>query len=339
MSVPGRQKLSSLRLGRFEKKRLAWALVISLLIHLMGYGGYEFTRRVLPVWLERIKFLEALAHELQPRKPNPPPTQPTEPPLVFVEIPPEAATAEAPKDTKNYSSQNSKAANPEEADKDVAKISGQAPDTSKIDESARHLQTLHPNPAPQPKPEEAPRKDQQQEEAKARPKPPIGDLAMAKPPPPELHPDTGTAERPRPRTLVEAKMRQRQETPGVQRKQEGGVRRRLSMSSVDAKRTITGSYDSLLVDAISQRWYALLDEQADRVVGGTGEVEITFKLHSDGTITELKIGPNTTHNPVLGWLCYEAVHDVSTPVFQPWPEEMKRVVTDPRSVTFTFTYL
>jgi len=117
------------------------------------------------------------------------------------------------------------------------------------------------------------------------------------------------------------------------------VRRRLEMSSLNTKATITGSYDALLIEAISQRWFDLLDERANSLAGGAGQVVLHFKLHSDGSVTELSIAQNSTPSSVLGWLCYEAVHDISTPVFQPWPDEMKHVETDPRQITFTFNYI
>ena len=45
--------------------------------------------------------------------------------LVFVEVDPTVAIPEPPKDTKFYSSQNSVAANPEPAEKELPKIDGQ----------------------------------------------------------------------------------------------------------------------------------------------------------------------------------------------------------------------
>src|ERR1044071_8912114 len=60
----------SLRPGSREVKRLAWALAISLLIHFLGYGGYEVGRRLnlhLPGWMEKLRQLAAVP--LQPKKP------------------------------------------------------------------------------------------------------------------------------------------------------------------------------------------------------------------------------------------------------------------------------
>src|SRR4051794_23341371 len=112
MSVPGDQEMS-LRPRRFEYKRLGWALAVSIAFHLLCFGGYEFSRTILPVWMHRGKFLAPLAQQLQ-KNPTPPPRpQSTEVPLVFVEVNPAAATPEPPKDAKFYSSQNSKAANPD----------------------------------------------------------------------------------------------------------------------------------------------------------------------------------------------------------------------------------
>src|SRR5438445_12639554 len=126
MSVPAAHE-TSLRPGRFEHKRLAWAFAISLAVHLVSYGGYEFGIKVLPGIMQRVKFLAALAHLLHLEKKNPPPTpQQSEPPLVFVDVNPEIATAEAPKNAQYYSSRNSKAANPDaDADSNTPKISGE----------------------------------------------------------------------------------------------------------------------------------------------------------------------------------------------------------------------
>src|SRR5262249_53729051 len=113
MSVPGQREMS-LRPGRLYSKRLTWALVISLAFHAMCFGGYEFSRTVLPVWLRQVKILAALAERLQ-KKPAPPPKlpEPTELPLTFVDVNPDVATPEPPKDAKYYSARNSKAANTE----------------------------------------------------------------------------------------------------------------------------------------------------------------------------------------------------------------------------------
>jgi outer membrane biosynthesis protein TonB len=322
----------SLRPGRFEYKRLAWALLISLLIHLFCYGGYEFTRKVLPGWLERVKFLAALAHQLQARKQTPPPPRPAQVPLVFVEVTPEAATPEPPKDAKYYSSRNSKAANPDtQADTDAPKISGEQEHVVKTEDAPRKFTPLQPSPPPKPEPVAKEEKPAEQ----AKPKPPVGDLAMAKPTP-ALRPDTGAAEQTRPRTLVEAKMRQQQSNlmPGQKMKQEGGVRRRLEISSFDAKSTPFGEYDRAFIEAVEQRWFDLLDSR-QFALDRTGKVVLQFRLTYDGRITDMQIA-QTTVGETLAYVCQLAVTDPAP--YEKWPSDMRREVGDSRNIQFTFYY-
>jgi hypothetical protein len=327
MSVLGPQEMS-LRPGRFEYKRLAWALLISLLFHAMCFGGYEFTRRVLPRWLEQMKILAALAHKLEIKKPTPPPP-PSEPPLMFVEVNPDVATPEAPKDAKFYSSQNSKAANPDtEADKDMPKIDGTQEHVVKAEDAPRKFVPLQPAPAPA-----ATAKDEQKEE-RAKPKPPVGDLAMAKPDP-MLRPDTGTAEQTRPRTIVEAKMRQPQnQLQGQKMKQDGGVRRRLQISAFDAKATPFGEYDRAFIDAVQTRWNDLLDSQ-QFALNRTGKVVLQFRLNYDGRISDMQIAESTV-GETLAYVCQLAVTDPAP--YLKWPSDMRRELGDSRNIQFTFYY-
>jgi hypothetical protein len=322
----------SLRPGRFEYKRLAWALLISLIVHLLCYSGYEFTRKVLPAWLERIKFLAALAHQLEPKKPTPPPPQPTQVPLVFVEVTPEAATPEPPKDAKYYSSHNSKAANPDtQVDTDTPKISGEQEHVPKTEDSSRKFSPLQPSPPKEQQP--VAKEDKPSEQAK--PKPPVGDLAMAKPTP-ALRPDTGTAEQTRPRTLTEAKMRQQQNNPipGQKMKQEGGVHRSLQISSLDAKETPFGAYDEAFIAAVQQRWYDLLDSR-QFALDRTGKVVLQFRLTYDGRITDMHIA-ETAVGETLAYVCELAVTDPAP--YEKWPSDMRREAGDSRNIQFTFYY-
>jgi outer membrane biosynthesis protein TonB len=315
----------SLRPGRYDHKRLWWALVISLAFHLMCFGGYEFTRKVLPGWLERIKFLAALAHQLEEKK-KAPPTPPSEAPLMFVEVNPAVATPEPPKDAKFYSSQNSKAANPDtEADKDMPKIDGTQEHVPKAEDAPRKFVPLQPSPAPA---------SQEQNEERAKPKPPVGDLAMAKPDP-ELKPDIGKAEKTRPRTVVEAKMRQPQnQLQGQKSKQEGGVRHHLEISAFDAKATPFGEYDRAFIDAVQTRWNDLLDSQ-QFALNRTGKVVLQFRLNYDGRISDMQIA-ETTVGETLAYVCQLAVTDPAP--YMKWPSDMRREIGDSRYIQFTFFY-
>ncbi len=249
---------------------------------------------------------------------------------MFVNVNPAVATAEAPKDATFYSDKNSKAANPE-ADKEtnVPKITGKQTDVVKTEDVPRQKEFVPLQPArpPQPVIEDAP-------EVKAKPKEAPGDLTMAKP---DLNPrkDEGKAEQPRPRTIKEALARQGiTEPPGQKIKQDGGVRRRLEISSVDARATPFGAYDAALVEAVSQRWWSLLD-QRDYASDSRGKVELQFVLHYDGRITDMKVA-NKTVGEVLALLCEKAVLDPAP--FPAWPSDMRRMLGETRNILFTFYY-
>jgi len=96
---------------------------------------------------------------------------------------------------------------------------------------------------------------------KAKPAEAPGDLTMAKPDPVPRK-DEGQEIKPRPRTIKEALARQPASRPPSQRmQQEGGVKRRLEIATLDAKATPFGAYDEALIQAIRQCWYNLLDQQ------------------------------------------------------------------------------
>ncbi len=95
---------TSLRIGRAELKRFAWALAISLAIHGTGVGGYVAGNKLFPGLMNR---LQTLVSRLIPTPaiPKTPPRE-TEDPLVFVDVNPQSATPEPPKNPKIYSSRN-----------------------------------------------------------------------------------------------------------------------------------------------------------------------------------------------------------------------------------------
>jgi len=330
MSVPEQE--FSLRPGRYYNKRLTWALIISLAFHAMCFGGYEFSRTILPGWLARVRFLAALAEQLK-KKPAPPPQPPlTEVPLVFVDVDPAAVTPEPPKDAKYYSAQNSKAANPNVADNDIPKITGRQEVVPKAEDIKRTPAPLRPSAPPM----DAQKGQQEQQPEKQKPKPVVGDLAMAKP---ELkpQPETGKEEQTRPRTLVEARMRQaqRNQVTGEKMKQDGGVQRHLNISAFDAKATLTGAYDQALIDAIQQRWNDLLDERSF-ALDRSGKVVIEFTLHSDGRVSDVN-KVSTTVGDTLAYVCQLAITDPAP--YMAWPRDMRLQIGEERRITFTFSYI
>ncbi len=181
--------------------RLTRAFVISILVHLLLFGGYYTGQRYgvwrnlhWPAWLEPV---HKLAQALE-KKPRPPAMPPQEAPLMFVEVNPEQATAEPPKDAKYYSSLNTKAANPEpEKAAEAPKVTGKQTQMVRAEDVPREKFTpLQPS-RPSPPSKEA------QPELKAKSTEAPGDLTLAKP---DDHPkkDEGEAKESRPRTLKEA---------------------------------------------------------------------------------------------------------------------------------------
>ncbi len=318
-----------------ELTRLAWALAISVALHLLIFGTYQLGKQLniwqqfrAPAWLQSAKMLSQLLQKPKQATKN---AQEEQAPLVFVEVNPAAATTDAPKETPYYSDKNSRAANPE-ADKEtnVPKITGKQPEVPKTEDVPREqFKPLQPS-----RPAEQAR--QEQEEIKARPAQAPGDLAMARPEP-KPRSDQGQAARPRPRTIREALARQSptaNRIPGEKMKQEGGVQRRLEFAALDAKASPFGSYDAALIEAISRRWYSLLDDR-DYASDSRGKVVLQFRLHHDGRITDMSVAENTA-GEMLGLICQKAVLDPAP--FAAWPGEMRRLIGDIRAIQFTFYY-
>jgi len=323
----------SLRLERAEVSRLTWAFAVSLACHLLVFGAYQTGKKYnlwqnlhWPAWLQSLPMLTEL---LKKKDSQPPPPQRQDIPLIFVNVSPAQATAEPPDNAKFYSDKNSRAANPE-ADKitDTPKITGKQTEVVKTEDIPREKFTpLQPSRPAQPAQEA-------HEELKPKPAQPPGDLVMAKPEPkPRL--DDGQATQSRPRTIKEALARQQDNRlPGEKIKQDGGVQRRHEIASLDTKATPFGAYDAALVEAISQRWFTLLDER-EYASDSRGKVVLQFHLHYDGRITEMKMADNTA-GEVLGLICQKAVLDPAP--FAAWPSDMRRTLGDTRSIQFTFYY-
>ena len=330
MTVSG-NSAGSLRLERLDTSRLAWAFALSIAVHLAVWGGYAGGKKFglweklhLPAWVQ--KLTQALGKTVKPE--HKPLFKESEPPLMFVNVSPDQAMTEPPKDARYYSSHNSQAANPD-ADRDtgVPKITGKQEQVPKTEDAERNkFSKLQPAlPAEKPQPEE-----------RARPKPKVvpGDLTLAKPEQ-QPRPDLGEAPKPRPRKLSELAQNQISRPPGQKMKQDGGVKRTVSMASLDAKATPFGTYDALLVSAISQRWWDLLDSR-EYASEARGHVALQFKLHHDGRITEMKVMENTV-SETLSLICQKAVLDPAP--FDKWPTEMRLMVgADFRQIQFTFFY-
>ena len=237
---------------------------------------------------------------------------------MFVDVNPEQATADAPKNTKYYSSQNSRAANPEaDRNKNVPQLNGKQTEIAKTEDVTRQnfskLQPAAPQANPQP---EAP-----------RPMLDPGDLTLAKP--------EDFQQQRNVRARSSRSHAQQNRLPGPQMKEEGGVHRQALVPSLDAKATPFGVYDAVFIEAVTQRWYDLLDSQQfarDR----NGKVILRFHLNYDGRISDMNVMENTVGD-VLGYVCQKAVMDPAP--YAKWPTDMREMMdADYREITFTFYY-
>ncbi len=330
--------------ARAAEKLILRALVLSLLFHLAAFGGWKWGKT--HAWWNRLTFPSWL--QIVPRNPHSSPLRPipllqkpqAPPPLLYVDIDPAMTTEQPPPNAKYYSTANTAAANPEQKKpSDQPNISGtQDKVVQTVPKGVRNY-PLQPTP-PSPQNETTAAKETAEAQAEAKPKLAPGDLTSAKP---ADKPDEskGTSEsdhgaaaatvpkHERPRTLAEA--RARSGAPFERSRQEGGVPHISNDSALDAQHTVTGDYDAELVRAVEQRWWNLLVGRQME----SGEVHISFVLHPDGRVTDLKMEFRNV-NELLGVICEQAILDPSP--FKKWPVKMREEVSDPRPVTFTFYY-
>jgi hypothetical protein len=83
-------------------------------------------------------------------------------------------------------------------------------------------------------------------------------------------------------------------------------------------KTALTAYQKLVNDRIGQRWFVGVNKHKDSVVVGT--LTMSFRIESDGRVTNLKIRSNTS-NELFGTICTAAVLESKLP---PLPDEVKR---------------
>jgi hypothetical protein len=305
-------KFDSLRPNRFEGERVALALALSLLAHVLIFGGYVLSRQIpalrhviwLPVARQRPVIL----------------VQKEEQPLEFVTV--QNPSTEAPQNAKYISNHNSIAAdNSQNRASDNPQLNGKTDMPAPEDVRAQFSKS--PTGADQQRDSSA----QASQEPKAASN--SGDLTLGKP-------DNGTQpqEQPRPRTLKEAYEQMRNQMPQMTMRQEGGAERHARVPSFDVKVTGFGDYDARFVEAVSQNWYNLLDSQKfslDR----TGKVVLLFRLNYDGSISQMRFAGNNVGD-LLGYVCEKAVLDGAP--YERWNEDMRLKLGDHTDVQFTFDY-
>jgi len=310
----------TLRLARLDLRSLGRALALSLALHLLFWGTYAIGKHF--HWWDHVRW-PAWVKKLSP---PPLPLQAKQPPvnrepLMFVDVSALQAVTEVPKAAKFYSDKNAVAANPElNRDSNLPKLDGTQTQVAKTEDAARKkFDQLMPDP-PKPKPE-------LETEVQPQPKPAPGTMTIAKA---EVKPPT---EKTRPRTIKEALL-QRNQMPGQRSKLDAGAQQRPD-ASYDVKATGFGAYDRAFIDAVSSRWYDLLDSLSYDGYR-SGWVVVQFNLNYDGRITEMKLVESTV-TETLTLLCQKAVLDPQP--FDKWPREMRLMIgEDSRRITFTFYY-
>jgi hypothetical protein len=299
-------RLESLRLNRRETGRLGLALALSLAAHLILFGGYELSQELhLFPWLHLPSRKMAFI---------PPPVRNREQPLEFAMVNQPSTTA--PQNAKYYSSQNSRAANPDaNHDEKNPQLNGKQTDAPTIETAPKpDFNKLQPTPQPV-----------SHEQTQPAPALQPGDLMLASPK--ELQQQQPE----RPRTLAQALHRM----PGQQMMLNGGVHQVALQPSLDVAASPFGAYDEQFIEAVTQRWYDLLDSQKF-ALDRTGKVTLRFHLNYDGTITEMTVLQNSV-GELLGHVCEDAIHDPAP--YGAWSEDMRRLVgQNYREITFTFYY-
>lgn len=161
-----------------------------------------------------------------------------------------------------------------------------------------------------------------------RPQPP----QQANTPPPKPATAQTNPSAPRPPSPASAPPSSAREIPNSMSKLDGNVLRgqKLSLSSAESP---FAAYDKKIFAKIGEWWQA---QVRGKFYGETvGEVEVTFKLMSDGSISDLQVAKSTANSVLAGW-CEQAIK-ASAP-FPPFPESMKTAVGDFREGTITFAY-
>ncbi|MCD6050660.1 MAG: hypothetical protein K0Q55_2063, partial [Verrucomicrobia bacterium] len=95
------------------------------------------------------------------------------------------------------------------------------------------------------------------------------------------------------------------------------------------------SYDKAVVEAIRTRWFEAVTKYEFRN-SPTGTVRISYRLHSQGHVSDLKI-EETSVSEAATRLCQQAITDPAP--YPEWPEAMRKEIgKDFRDAKFTFRY-
>lgn len=121
-------------------------------------------------------------------------------------------------------------------------------------------------------------------------------------------------------------------TPGPQRLREAGVSQ-TGQIAVNATFSQFGDYLERMIEAVSQRWNAMV---ASRSYGETSvRVVLEFKITQDGTIEQLEVIDSSAQ--ALGILLCRSAIEQGQP-YGVWPQEMVEVLGESQTIKFAFYY-
>ncbi len=120
--------------------------------------------------------------------------------------------------------------------------------------------------------------------------------------------------------------------PGPVRTQSAGVSQTGAVA-YDAKFNEFGDYMERMIEVVTQRWHAMAASRSYRE--NTSLVRLEFRLHQDGTVDELYTIDTTAK--ALGILLCRSAIEQGAP-YGTWPQDMREVLGEAQTITFTFYY-
>jgi len=303
-----------------EARKILWALLAALLIHLLiGYVLAVFGAvRPAPI-PEEDKPVELTIVDTSPVAAPTPVNAP------FINTDESRQTAEAPKEKTFESNANSIAASETAPTGDLALPSQDGKDRPGLDldnqryslnkkGAAGQPATAQSNPTPQPS--TAPQLSATPAEAQTpAPSAAPDQFAMltARPTPP---PAVQTPAPPQAQTTPVPQQPSSAYQPERQRTRVGGNISNRGISSVNALGTPLGRYQKIVTDAIGSRWYAYTQSRMDLISIGT--LRVHFFVDRTGKIKDLKVLGNTS-NEAFANICLQSILDANLP---PIPDDV-----------------
>ncbi|MGH7942820.1 MAG: hypothetical protein ACREFR_17310, partial [Limisphaerales bacterium] len=291
--------------------RILLALAISLFIHIAIWAAYEINRDL--HWMRHVPSIASKAI------PAPKIQRIYEEPLEFVTV--QAPSAEAPKNTRYFSTQNSIASDDSvKKTAEVPKLNGKQTDMAATADVARPQFSKSPDGA------DTHQANQSAERSGPRASETAGDMMLGKP--------DEQQKQPRPRTLKEAYAEMAKRLPSLTMREEGGAGHHARSSAFDVKVTGYADYDQRFAETVDNNWYNELDSHQfaeDRV----GKVVLYFQLNYDGTISQMRVGESTVGD-LLAYVCEKAVLDGAP--YERWTENMRLQLGDYINVEYIFEY-